>query len=167
MGTTFALYSAFERAHDLSGLWAFVFSGVSFAVCFGFAFLSPSNCLGACFPALEFTPRPEIESTFLALLPFPRAIEPRPYAHEPPRARCVPFLGSGLPLIPVSGFVLEVFNSGFESRPPRELKFTAEFEAGPRITLTRAFGPCIFLPPWGSLTPAPQECRKAWWCTGV
>ena len=131
MVTAFALYSDFERAHDLSGFWAFVFSGVSFAVCFGFAFLSPSNCLGACFPALEFTPRPEIEVPFLWPSPFPRAIEPRPYAHEPPRARCMPFLGSGLPLIPVFGFVLEVSNSGFESRPPREIKFTVEFGAGP------------------------------------
>ena len=129
--TAFALYSAFERAHDLSGFWAFVFSGVSFAVCFGFAFLSPSNCLGACFPALEFTPRPEIESTFLALLPFPRAIESPAFYSRAPRARCMPFLGSGLPLIPVFGFVLEVFNSGFESRPPREVKFTVEFGAGP------------------------------------
>ena len=43
----------------------------------------------------------------------------------------MPFLGSGLPLIPVFGFVLEVSNSGFESRPPREIKFTVEFGAGP------------------------------------
>ena len=43
--------------------------------------------------------------------------------------------GPGIPLSP--GFVLgmrlmlEVFNSGFESRPPREVKFTVEFGAGP------------------------------------
>ena len=50
---------------------------------------------------------------------------------SPPRARCMPYLGLGIPLIPVFGFVLEVFNSGFESRPPREVKFTVEFGAGP------------------------------------
>ena len=110
--TAFALYSAFERARDLSGFWAFVFSGVSFAVCFGFAFLSPSKCLGACFPGLK------LNSRSCGLLPSRAQLNPRPYAHEPPCARCMPFLGSGLPLIPVFGFVLEVFNSGFESRPP-------------------------------------------------
>ena len=72
----------------------------------------------------------------------------------------MPFLGSGLPLIPVFGFVLEVSNSGFESRPPREIKFTVEFEAGPRITLTRAFGPCIFLPPGAVLCPRHRDIRK-------
>ena len=48
----------------------------------------------------------------------------------------MPYLGSGIPLSP--GFVLvlrlmlEVFGSGFESRPPpREVKFTVEFGAGP------------------------------------
>ena len=82
-------------------------------------------------PRLNSLPRPEIESTFLALLPFPRAIESPAFYSRAPRARCMPFLGSGLPLIPVFGFVLEVFNSGFESRPPREIKFTVEFGAGP------------------------------------
>ena len=83
---------------------------------------------------------------------------------SPPRARCMPYLGLGIPLIPgfVLGFrlMLEVFNSGFESRPPRELKFTAEFEAGPRITLPRAFGPCIFLPPGAVLCPRHRDIRK-------
>ena len=93
--TAFALYSDFERAHDLSGFWAFVFSGVSFAVCFGFAFLSPSNCLGACFPALEFTPRPEIEFPFLWPSPFPRAIEPPAICTRAPSRPLHAFLGFG------------------------------------------------------------------------
>ena len=47
----------------------------------------------------------------------------------------MPYLGLGIPLIPVFvlGFrlMLEVFGSGFESRPPREIEFTVEFGAGP------------------------------------
>ena len=47
----------------------------------------------------------------------------------------MPFLGSGFPWIPglVLGLrlMLGVSCSGFESRPPREIKFTAEFGAGP------------------------------------
>ena len=80
---------------------------------------------------LRLLPRPEIESTFLAHLPSLARLNPRPFPHEPPPARCMPYLGLGIPLIPVFGFVLEVFNSGFESRPPREVKFTVEFGAGP------------------------------------
>ncbi len=103
------------------GFGLLFFLGFRLRFALGSPFFPRRIALALASPRLNSLPGLKLNSRSCGLLPSRAQLNPRPYAHEPPRARCMPFLGSGLPLIPsfVLGLrlMLEVFSSGFESRP--------------------------------------------------
>ena len=100
--TAFALYSAFERAHDLSRFWAFVFLGFRLRFALGSPFFPRRIALALASPRLNSLPGLKLNSRSCGLLPSRAQLNPRPYAHEPPSRPLHALLGVGYP-----------FDSGF------------------------------------------------------
>ena len=103
------------------GFGLLFFLGFRLRFALGSPFFPRRIALALASPRLNSLPGLKLNSRSWPFFLSRAQLNPRPYAHEPPRARCMPFLGSGLPLIPsfVLGLrlMLEVFSSGFESRP--------------------------------------------------